>query len=241
MNICTAPNRPYMVARNAGERHVVLFQPRCRSWQCPACANINVRLYALLASQGAQALSLQGHDVAFLTLTSNAKVRSDEGSRYIWRDAWPRLRKRAGREIGRAFDYQCVPERHEDGAWHWHLVTMPPLSERWWKDNAPEVGLGYMVDESIINSVVGVSWYIAKYLTKSLGTDWPVGWRRLRTSRTWPREKRTNPPGWSFEPVSPKTPLADFAAHERTNGYQVHMADHQGAWAWIETIDANQP
>lgn len=53
-----------------------------------------------------------------------------------------------------------------------------------------EAGLGEQYDYSKVRSEKAVARYVGKYLFKSsLLTVWPKGWKRVRYSQNWPREK----------------------------------------------------
>lgn len=121
----------------------------------------------------------------FVTLTSNAKARGMRKSVWVWRHAWPKLYARAKRAAG-AFDYCLLPEAHKDGTLHVHIITSAALTQRWYKDNAAECGLGYQSDCQPVRSAKQAAGYVTKYVTKGLrDANWPVGFRRVRVSRGW--------------------------------------------------------
>ncbi|HEY9758875.1 MAG TPA: hypothetical protein V6C97_27145, partial [Oculatellaceae cyanobacterium] len=183
---CTTPRRPFLRGVNHEERKAVFFQPRCKLWSCPYCAQVNRALWTARAYHGASVLA--GDDeshpdvISFLTLTSNRKLGPDATMR-VFSSAWIKLRHRAHRSASQG-QYLLIPERHKDGRLHAHAVETFNLGQRWWKDNSAECGLGFMVEEEEARTPGGAAYYVAKYLAKSLGVqNWPKGWRRVRTSR----------------------------------------------------------
>lgn len=232
---CQARNRPFLIGVNTAIKRAVFFQPRCRSWSCPHCAKVNRALWAARAFHGAQHLNeTLSKPIAFLTLTSHEKL-DRAGSLAVWPKAWSNLRKRAHYQSG-GFDYLLVPEQHEDGRLHVHAIETAALGERFWKDNARAVGLGYMVDEEIARTPQGAAFYVVKYLTKSIGdTLWPRGFRRVRTSRHWPKlPQMEQPSGWDFKPLAQDKALADEVQRWQDAGYYVELLNHAQAWVFIE-------
>lgn len=219
---------------NHEQQKAVFFRPRCKLWSCPACADINKGLWAVRAFHGAERLQESAKTINFLTLTSHEKL-TPQGTLKIWPKAWARLRERARYETG-GFDYLLVPERHKNQRLHVHAIETAGLGKRWWKDNARAVGLGFMADETVANTAGGAAYYTVKYLTKSLETQqWPKGFRRVRTSRTWPKlEQNQTPEGWTFAPLARRESLLDVVTHYENMGYDVIILDHLEAWEAIQ-------
>lgn len=236
---CETANRPYMAALRTDARIAVLYRPRCKKWSCPACAEFNKWRWGKRATYGALELLEADTPLSFLTLTSNGAVWSVERTILVFSRAWPALRKRAT-VAGGKFDYFIVPEKHKDGRLHLHGMVSLALSTRWWKDKAAGVGLGYHADEKPVRDALDVSRYVIKHLDKQMQTEgWPKGFRRIRTSRSWPKEpEAATPAGWEF-----KTSCGDKAA-ERTyrqlkrEEYTIVQAGQDGPWPLIDRIDA---
>lgn len=235
---CTTPNRPYLRGVNHAEGRAVFFRPRCKLWSCPHCAEVNKKLWTARAYHGAAILSgddsgRQSNLITFLTLTSHRNL-GPEQSIAVFSSAWDNLRHRARRRVSHG-QYLLVPERHKDGRLHAHAVTTFNLGKRWWKDNAAETGLGYMAEEEIARTAGGAAFYVSKYLAKSLGVqDWPKYWRRVRTSRQWPKlPEQDKPDGWTFAPIEESVKLADVVASMEQRGYEIVFLNHREAWSYI--------
>lgn len=235
---CMTPNRPYLRGVNHNEKRVVFFRPRCKLWSCPYCAEVNKKLWTARAFHGAAILSDSGSGrqsnlITFLTLTSHRNLGPQQ-SIEIFSSAWDVLLKRARRSVPQG-QYLLVPERHKDGRLHAHAVTTFNLGKRWWKDNAAETGLGYMAEEEIARTAGGAAFYVSKYLAKSLGVqDWPAYWRRVRTSRQWPKlPEPEQPDGWRFNSVERGVALQDVVRKMDKRGYEIVFLNHHEAWAYI--------
>jgi len=238
--ICTARNRPYMVAYEEGERKAIIFQPRCKQWSCPACAKINKSLWALRTNYGVETLIEQGHEIFFTTLTTHERL-SAETALVVWPKQWGKLAQRA-RRAADVFEYLLVPERHETGKIHVHLLDTAGLPTRWWKDNGRESGLGYMNESGEVKSGAAAARYTTKYLSKQLEYQaWPKGFRRVRTSQKWPRLPEMPESIFIFRPVQDGRALGDVVAGLLNAGYEVALANHREAWQLVQNIDRTSP
>jgi hypothetical protein len=84
--------------------------------------------------------------------------------------------------------YLYIPEHREGFNFHVHLITTATLPTRWYKDNAAKTGLGYQAKASRIDHAAECGGYVAKYLGKALSNMvYPKYFRRVNTSRGWPR------------------------------------------------------
>ncbi len=233
-NFCITPRRPFLKGLNEMQKKAVFFKPRCKLWSCPPCAEINKKLWAIRAYNGAEVLMSDTHQISFLTLTSHEKL-DPSGSLRVWPKAWAKLRERARYQTG-GFNYLLVPEQHEDHRLHVHAIETAGLGTRWWKDNARACGLGFMAEEEAAQTAGGAAYYCIKYLTKSIEwQDWPKGFRRVRTSRQWPKLPESAPlVGWRFEAL-PKLEQLQTAVNElKRAGYEVQFLDHSSAWEYIK-------
>lgn len=158
-----------------------------------------------MAAHGHENLTTAGKDIMFWTITSHQHIRTLAKGIYVWRSAWPKLRKRLQRQAKNCA-YMYIPEQHKDGSFHVHLLTAAPVTERWCKDNSAQVGLGYMSEYEQVRSAHKAAWYASKYLTKdSHKLDWPKYFRRVNTSRNWPRpEPLEKNPDWTLTLLNKK-------------------------------------
>lgn len=184
---CETPGRPLMIAKHVGIRHAIIFRPNCKKWGCNYCGAQRSAWFAVLAAHGHSTLTGEGKKVMFWTVTSHRSIRTLAKGIFVWRKAWPKLRKRLQR-VASEVAYASIPEQHKDGSLHIHLLVAAEVSERWCKDNAAQTGLGYIGEYEQVRSAGKAAWYVSKYLTKeSHQLKWPKYFRRVNTSRNWPR------------------------------------------------------
>ncbi len=184
---CETENRPLMVAKHAGIHQAIIYRPNCKKWSCPYCSQQRGRWFMAMAGYGHDELKAEGHDLGFMTITSHAKVRTLKRGIFVWRKAWRKLLRRIKRQTEH-LAYLQIPEQHKSGAYHVHLMTTATVSQRWIKDNAIQCGFGYIADFEEIMDAKKAAWYVSKYLTKdSHKLQWPKFFRRVNTSRNWPR------------------------------------------------------
>jgi len=197
---CETPGRPFIVASNDQWLLGHVFQPRCGRWDCPFCAAMNVLDWAWIAHHGALKLAENAIPLRFVTITSRGYV-SNTRSIIIFRSAWPRLIRRVTYKNQAKPEYFLVPEHHKSGKLHAHFLITADFSQHWWHDNAFEAGLGYQAKTKSVYGPIQAGTYIVKELTKQLaGRRWPIGFRRIRLSRSWPRPPEVEKwPGWEFE------------------------------------------
>jgi hypothetical protein len=239
---CCAPRRPVLRAVCFSHDLALFFQPRCRSWWCESCAAINLRWWAYCALYGARELAGEGdhgqlgEGLNFLTLTSHART-SPDGSVKVFGHAWNNLQRRA-RRAAPGGQYLLVPERHRDGRLHAHALETFNLGRRWWKDNSATVGLGYMAEESPLETATDAARYVTKYLCKSMGgIVWPKGFRRVRASRRWPKPPELpEKENWYFERLGKTEKWYDSVRDYRAAGYAVLIVDHLSAWQIVENV-----
>jgi len=230
---CETPNRPYLLAYNPTLLKAVIFRPRCKMWSCRYCAKVNAGLWAIKAFNGAEVFEHNGQRVSFLTLTSHEKL-DPESSLAVFPKSWAMLSTRA-RRAAESFDYLLIPEKHEDGRVHVHAIETADLGKRWWKDNARQSGMGYMADESEVRTPAGASWYVVKYIGKALKTtDWPKGFRRVRTSRSWPKlPVQTVLIDWSWLVIKHPDSLDETRGRYEGAGYEVALLGGNEAWRYV--------
>jgi hypothetical protein len=236
--VCVRPRRPWLCARSDVLRAVLFFQPRCRSWSCPACAETNRALWVVRAAYAARVWLEETDALEFITLTSH-RALSAARSVQVFRNAWPQLRKRWRRACSGA-GYIQVPERHRSGKLHVHMIVNGAVGTRWWKDNSAACGMGYISDEERVREAARAAWYIGKELSKMLGgLSWPVGFRRVRTSRNFPRAPAPAGAGdWTFALVGSADRLPAAREAARREGYAVIEANHAEAWRIIDLVES---
>jgi len=205
--ICQTSNRPYLKAVDREAKIVYFIRPNCKSWSCASCAERRRRLWVHLANYGGDNLLAQGHGLSFVTLTSHRNVRDIPSGVKVWRSAWPKLSAR-WRRATPGVQYLYVGEGKQRKNFHVHLITTATLPTRWYKDNAAETGLGYQAKAVPIDTAGECGLYVGKYLGKAIAVmGWPPYWRRVNTSRAWPKPEPEEPPyawvclGWQTSRV----------------------------------------
>jgi len=228
-------NPPFLIGKNEVAKVAVLFRPRCKSWDCPTCAIINKNLWVLRTYRALEILTADGTQFSMVTITGHEK-HSLGHAIACYPDQWNKLQSRWRREVGKP-TYAMFPEMGDDNDhFHAHILTDKWATERWWKDNARESGMGYMADEGDYNiPPEKAAGYASKYLGKQLGTKWEKGFRRVRTSQNWPKVPQlSKDENWTFELLPRMVSLADAAETLRENGYRVALADHKSAWTIVD-------
>lgn len=239
---CSARNRPWLVAINQNIHAAVAFRPSCKSWSCPACALANRKRWIAIAINGVKELNASGQAVDFTTITSHPQLgaaRSFQVFPHAWKSLYRRYKRELAAQGQSAPTYLGVPERHQDGRLHSHLINSPGLPERWWKDNAAACGLGYMADveEGI---TLGVGGYVGKYLGKTLGEPWPRHSHRVRTSQNWPKLPPPDPKGWTFRKVPSDHEIAAVLDEFAQMDYATVLASAEGAWRLLDALPLDQ-
>jgi len=187
-----------MKAVNVEQKTVYFIHPDCKTWACPYCGARRARLWRYLAAFGGDTLLDAGHELAFVTLTSHRFIKTPLAGVLVWRKAWPKLSARWRRKSP-GVQYLYVGEVSKLGRFHVHIITTATLPTRWYKDNAPETGLGYIAKAIPIETGLECGNYITKYLTKAIAHGgWPKYWRRVNVSRKWPKpEELPTPYDWT--------------------------------------------
>jgi len=148
-----------------------------------------------------------------------------------------------------------IHEQHQDNRLHVHMISTSMLNTRWWKDNAPRCGFGYIVEEENVRSEVAVAKYALKHLAGDLtaGADisrevstraraemtkqlrvhrWPKNWRRVTTSRGWPPlPEWENAPGWEWVVLFTEDELHDEVYAALAEGYNWQHVDYRDAYS----------
>jgi hypothetical protein len=199
---CKNPKAPILFGDDPDTHKSIVIRSACDQWSCPSCGARNARYWIAKIVNGMNKIGGQWY---FMTITAHENDRTVEGSLKCLRQGWRRLRDKIVYKFGK-FDYFKVYEHHEDGAFHLHLMTnvQIPYTEtknelggieyrcKWLKDAARDCDMGWKADFQPLRSPAGGAYYLAKYLTKSIGTeghDWPKNLRRVQCSQSWPKLK----------------------------------------------------
>lgn len=222
-------------AANCGSRSALLYQGgeyhvfpvRCKSWNCPRCAQMNADIWAhKVAEQPCQ---------RFLTLTN---IGND---RQAIRDAVKKLFHRI-RKAGFKFEYWGMVELHKSGDPHWHSIChgdfLPPLFLKWC---CAEVGIGHS-DIRAIKDNLGMAYYCVKHLCHAHQRRWDG--RQIRYSRNF--FVNTPPPNPEKDDELPKSwevvfGRADFVAGWlNDNGFTAKAHDNKPDLLWGEEYSADR-
>lgn len=204
---CPYTKNVTIIGRNPTKHAGVIFHPRCGSWNCPYCWQINKDEWLQVAVKGTVEILDRGSMLQFVTITGRGYY-TPTSSIYFMRKNWPALRKRIQYHTDKwsdvtktEFSYLLIPERHKSGVAHWHiLVATFEDRNRFWKDNAYECGFGHQAKVRNVENSVQSAGYVTKYLAKDAGQiAWPKGFRRVRTSKNWPRPIDAIPDQWDYE------------------------------------------
>lgn len=203
MDIC--PYWSLLVYKPVPNGITVMSRLRCKSWQCEFCARKNREMWR---SHLKKRIGRIGGAWWFITLTAHEDLRGRSVSLQNIRGNLDRLFKRIRRVWG-SVDYVRVFETHKTGAFHAHIV-LSGLSDRvqryvakngqeyyrptdilrghgnwgcqtWFRRNARQIGMGYMVDTKRIQTVSQVVNYITKYMTKEAQAFYEPHLRRIQT------------------------------------------------------------
>lgn len=200
---CQSPLKINIIGVNQVAKQAIIFNPRCKKWDCPFCAGLNTEGWLHRGLRGAMEIAAEGRELRFVTLTSKPYATPNM-SIYFFKLNWPKLVRRAAYHTkkvnGQSWAFLLIPEQHKTGRLHCHMIASTHLKSKWWKDNANSTGFGYMAKSDEIDHPAKVAGYVVKYLAKSVEFQyWPKGFRRVRTSRNWPKELPEIRPDWDFE------------------------------------------
>ena len=231
--VCNAAGRPMLRAISQQQKTVIYFKPRCKSWKCPACAEINKRLWTVRIYDATAFHLAQGASVAFTTLTTHEKLSVEQSWRLFGKQ-WNRLRGRARRAAGGG-EYVMIPEAHESGKLHVHMLDTFALPTRWWKDNGRTCGLGYMAESEFAETPGGAARYAAKYLSKGLIDEKLRNVRRIRKSQGFLNSSGGDDSAdWQYSRLEAGAVLALDVQHFERAGFEVLLLRH------FEVFEAQQ-
>lgn len=185
---CESNTRVMLWARSEESGMILIYRPGCGTWKCSGCRKRLQRYWTLRISTHVAGQIDKGEHWQFVTLTSHEKLKTMEATVAVWPNAWNKIHARLKRNVGKKVQYVLIPEFHQDGRMHAHMLCETHIKKRWWKDNARASGLGYQVEVRDVNGKgLQASWYVSKYLGKDMDVgNWPAGFRHVRTSQGWP-------------------------------------------------------
>jgi len=166
-------------------RRALVTRADCDQWSCEECAKRMRERWVLRAEIGVRGYIGAGLHVDFITITSHEKLPDFASTERVWRQAWPVLYAALKRRATK-FEFFIVPEKHKDGRMHVHALWTADVTQKWLKDNARRRGLGYQANRKPVTDPRAAVRYVGKYIGKSLGSDVPKRFRRIRVSHGWP-------------------------------------------------------
>jgi len=173
-----------MLGWDHASKRVLVCRANCDTWKCAECAKRMSETWGLRALMGARKIQSQGDKLDFITITSHEKLKTFSATAEVWNSAWGALYNAVKRKKPQ-LEYIVIPECHKDGRLHIHALWNADVTKKWLKDNARKRGLGYQCEICHVASVGRASFYVTKYIGKSLDLDYPVRFRRVRCSNNW--------------------------------------------------------
>lgn len=158
---------------------VIVF---CGKWSCKRCSKVNANLWAWRV----RLYLANGQGKAWFWTFTMSRVFKTRKSAYIAIPRlWDALRKYLQRRYGK-WEYCAFVEGqpHRSNMPHFHVISLVKSPIRI-KDMAAHIGFGYQAYEEIISDKKA-GYYVAKYASKT-DAQMPTGFRRVRTSRGWPK------------------------------------------------------
>lgn len=190
----------------------------CKSWSCPYCSEKRKKYLALKTYEGIERYKLAGiENWYFGTLTMHRKWRGWASLENYYHN-WNKFYQRMKRDTEGKLLYVLLPERHQDGSLHVHLISTCGLSTHWWHDAGSRSGLGFQNENEALGDASRAAYYVTKYVGKSLGvSDWPTRFRRVRYSIHWPEPEHEREFSWI---VPPADLSSYFFAKRLAEGYR---------------------
>jgi hypothetical protein len=230
-------NGLWLEALNPATKQARIFRTDCDKWQCVECGPRKARTWAKRAWFGVEQYQKADgvNSWHMVTLTMKSYRRGTENGLADLKSGWPRLYARMKR-IQPTIRFIMIPELHpRDGvSVHVHVLTDFARDNTYtgcgkyrklWriKDAAHGAGFGYIADVKPIEDAGKASFYVSKYLTKSLPeTDWPTKFRRVRSSQNWPVLERVGSnPDWDYTVLHEK-PSSAALEMLKLMGYTVY-------------------
>lgn len=155
-----------------GKRFYRSFPLRCKSWNCPTCADNKSLLYGRFIAQWFVNKQLYFYTLTFAHSTDSLTAWKAAAT------AWNALNIQLHKKYGR-FSYVKILESHINSNYpHYHILIDRLFSARTFGKMALAAGFGYQIRIQRVSSN-GVNGYIRKYLGKA----WPrEDARQIRTT-----------------------------------------------------------
>lgn len=195
-----------------------VVQGNCHHWDCPKCGIGRAKHEYGRIVEGCRTLAKLG-DIYFLTITCKGRelsVKEAEQKYLEWTNRFLDASRLKCKRSGGEWNYVQVTERQTRKHPHSHILTTfnvgdlhlrrvekwittkegkkiasqnLSLGSDWMQSQVIRSGLGKEYDISVVDTVEGVSRYVAKYLFKSsiFSDDWPKRWKRVRYSQSFPK------------------------------------------------------
>lgn len=222
---CPKKNTPTAIGVSADGRFATATKLGCKMWDCPYCSTKRKGYLVVKTYNGIEHYKANGIEHWYFgTITMHENWRG-WASIQNFQTNWNKFYQRMKRETDGTLYYVLLPERHKDGSLHVHLISTCQAETKWWKDKGRACGFGYKNENKEIYSTAKAAYYVTKYVGKSIGVqDWPIRFRRVRFSRSWPNPSPDTE--WSWFVVSP-TAAAAALFRERDQG-RVIINAHTG-------------
>jgi len=179
--------RQKIEGQNCGDLHafkhdgtvVIVF---CGKWSCKRCSKVNANLWAWRVRLY---IGEQGSEAWFWTFTLGSKFKTRKSGYLALPKLWDTLRKELQRQFGKWEYCAFVEGQPQRGSMpHFHVISLVKSPIRI-KDLAVHVGFGHQAFEEFVSDKKA-GYYVAKYASKT-DAKMPSGFRRVRTSRGWPK------------------------------------------------------
>lgn len=200
---------PVMVAMDRnGNAHLIY----CGRWACPRCQKKlakrwAIRTYKHLENAPKFVYNNQQCVAVMITLTLPGKVKLASTGYKMLPKLWNRFRMRMRRKYGETWSYLAFVEGQQKtrgGMPHFHIISNQPLpldfSKRGYVSKhkihnyALDCGFGFEAEQKAVSNR-GAAWYVSKYASKQ-DVSIPKGSRRVRPSKGWYREAKTERESW---------------------------------------------
>lgn len=200
---CSKTDRPYVIGFDDTNKTGIVWRPNCKQWDCPYCGRTlaNGWIHKIAYGVDWYMKNEPEYEWSFTTLTAHGKRRGMTKSLKDFRAAWPKVRLRIIHTWPGPLRYAAIPEQHEDGTVHIHMLINRRFDAKEynkrdggtaWRSrelarHLTACGLGWSHDTRPLRDAVGAANYASKYALKQAGQkDWPKGLRHVRTTHKWP-------------------------------------------------------
>lgn len=216
-------NAPYFAFQREGRAYGVV-QGCCNHWDCPKCGEMRAKQeYGRMVVGIEQLAKKYPIFFITITCRGKGLTQQEALNGYLgWTNRLLDAMRIKSKRAGKDWYYVQVTEKQKRGHPHSHILTtfdpddcelgfvekwkhtqsglvceqIPALRSKWLAKQVVKCGLGEQYDISTVRTASAASRYVAKYLFKKsmFTTDWPMGWKRVRYSQTFPQlpDKKTD-------------------------------------------------